>query len=92
MHNDTEQLFFASCAAWLHCALFDRERTRGVAAESNLRRALRSDDGIDAALINIGESPCLVQSQLPRLWALRQSVVTLRRARRAKHLPGEADV
>ena len=84
MNDQNTELFYLQCDDWLTVALFDQERLRALAAESNLRRALRHKDGQDAALIAIGEFPCLVQSQLPRLWSDRQHVATIReRAKQA---------
>lgn len=75
MSNDIGELYYQQCVPWLICALFEKERIRALAAEQNLRQALRREDGRDAALIAIGQVPNLVRLQLPRLWALRQSVV-----------------
>lgn len=80
MSADSAQLYHLQCDGWLHTALFSKDRVSAIAAESNLRRALRDHEGVDAALIAIGESPCLVQSQLPRLWLARRAAIASRRA------------
>jgi len=80
MSDDAAQLYHRQCDGWLYTALFSKDRASAIAAESNLRRALRDCEGVDAALIAIGESPCLVQSQLPRLWQARQTAIASRRA------------
>jgi hypothetical protein len=79
-----EQLFYQACDVWLSQALFEPDRLRARAAESNLRKALTNAHGQDAALIALGEFPSLTSSQLPRLWALRQHVVRERQAARAR--------
>lgn len=68
-------LAFRQCKAWLADALFERDPARARAAESNLRKALQSEVGADAALIELGEAPYLVKHSLPRLWRVRQRVV-----------------
>jgi len=67
------EYFFQRCPAWLTTAVFSKDRTRAAAAESNLRRALRSEHGRDAALIAVGEFPKLTRDWLPRVWAIRQA-------------------
>jgi CTP:molybdopterin cytidylyltransferase MocA len=78
MRISREEYFYHRCPAWLTEAIFSKDRVRVAAAESNLRRALRSDEGRDAALIAIGGFPDLTRRFLPRVWAVRQAQVAVR--------------
>ncbi|GKS73329.1 hypothetical protein AVME950_00555 [Acidovorax sp. SUPP950] len=77
-----EQHFHLRTDAWLHEALFSTDPPRAAAASANLRRALRGEAGRDAALIAIGEYPCLTRTFLPRVWSARQSLLQERAAAR----------
>ena len=70
------EYFYRRVPAWLTTAIFCQHRIRVAAAESNLRRALRSDEGRDAALITVGEFPNLTHALLPRVWAVRQALLS----------------
>lgn len=74
-----EQNFHQRADAWLHEALFSTDRLRAAAASANLRL----EAGRDAALIAIGEYPCLTRQFLPGVWSARQSLVQ----ERAIHRP-----
>ncbi len=78
-----EEYFHKHCDAWLIEAIRNKDLIRVAAAQSNLRRALRSDEGRDAALIAIGEVPHLTRRFLPRVWSVRQAELFKIRARRS---------
>ncbi len=78
----SEQDFHQRADAWLHDALFSADPLRAAAASANLRRALRGEAGRDAALIAIGDYPCLTRTFLPRVWSVRQSLLQERAAAR----------
>jgi len=69
------QFFFERADGWLFEALFCTDRHQALAAASNIMKALRHEEGRDAMLIAISENPCLTRAFLPRVWALRQSVL-----------------
>ena len=74
MRISRSECFYRRCPAWLTTAIFSKDRIRVAAAEeANLRRALRSDEGRDAALIAVGEFPNITRDSLPRVWAVRQA-------------------